>query len=407
MAVLPALAWLLVATVASNTLQAQTAAPAGPRISGEVSAVDEAKSSLTIKKDDGGSVSVGLVPGGTVKQVDTSGGQMKAGDAMSFNQLKPGDRVLLRGTPGGVADVFTTTQIYVLKKEIVAAKQQEEQQAWRTQSLFGAVKSVDAAAKTAILLVGRAPDQKEWTVALAPSAKIRRYADDSNKFANSREAKFEELTAGDTLRILGKRDAEKLTVTADQMIFGNFRTLGGEIRAVNPEKGEISFYNLVTKKNQTIKIVADATIRKMPDFAAMRGRMGGGGMGGGAGMGGGMGGQRPQTGGAPQAGGAPPSGGAPQAGGQAPRPGGGFPGGPGGGPGGRAFDPSAMLERMPIVKLADLQMGDAVIVTVGAPNSDKPFALNLVAGVDSLLRSQQVGQVLANWNTEGGAGGVF
>ena len=77
------------------------------------------------------------------------------------------------------------------------------------------------------------------------------------------------------------------------------------------------------------------------------------------------------------------------------------PGGPGGGGG---PDPSMLLDRLPPAKFADLQTGDAVVLTIGKAKSSRPVALSLVAGLDFLLRApaQQASQMIANWNMEGG-----
>jgi hypothetical protein len=63
-----------------------------------------------------------------------------------------------------------------------------------------------------------------------------------------------------------------------------------------------------------------------------------------------------------------------------------------------------VLDRLPPAKFADLQTGDAVVLTIGKAKSSRPVALSLVAGLDFLLRApaQQASQMIANWNMEGG-----
>ena len=94
-----------------------------------------------------------------------------------------------------------------------------------------------------------------------------------------------------------------------------------------------------------------------------------------------MGGMRPGGGGAPGAG-APPAGGAqPQQ-----RPGGNGPGA--GGPGGPrpGFNINDMLERLPTISIADVKVGDTIIVSsTQGVDPTRLTAISLVAGADTLL----------------------
>ena len=84
----------------------------------------------------------------------------------------------------------------------------------------------------------------------------------------------------------------------------------------------------------------------------------------------------------PGGGGAPPPGGGQQ--GQAPRPqGAGGPGGPGGRPG---FNINDMLERLPTVTIADVKVGDTIIVSsTQGVDPTRLTAISLVTGADTLL----------------------
>src|SRR4029079_2339822 len=112
----------------------------------------------------------------------------------------------------------------------------------------------------------------------------------------------------------------------------------------------------------TIVIKNDAVLRRFP---SEMGAMGGFGRGPGG----------PGGGGAPAGGGQQ---------GQAPRPqGAGGPGGPGGRPG---FNINDMLERLPTISIADVKVGDTIIVS-STQGVDAPCltAISLVAGADTLL----------------------
>ena len=85
-------------------------------------------------------------------------------------------------------------------------------------------------------------------------------------------------------------------------------------------------------------------------------------------------------------GGGAPGGGAPPQGGQAqgPRPQG-APGGPGG-PRGGGFNINDMLERLPIISIADVKVGDTIIVSsTQGVDPTRLTAITLVSGADTLL----------------------
>jgi hypothetical protein len=147
------------------------------------------------------------------------------------------------------------------------------------------------------------------------------------------------------------------------------------VTAIDPATREIKINELEKKTPLTIVIKQDSVLRRFPaDIGAM---MGGSGRGPGG------------PGGAP-AGGAPAGGQAPAGQGQpGARPQGqGGPGGPGGS-GGRAgggFNINDMLERLPVISVADVKVGDTIIVSsTQGVDPTRLTAISLVAGADTLL----------------------
>ena len=207
---------------------------------------------------------------------------------------------------------------------------------------------------------------------------MRRYAPDSIKFSDAKPSAFEELKVGDQLRALGDRTEDQLRFNPQKVVTGSFRTVGGVVTAIDPATGEIKINELEKKTPLTIVIKHDAVLRRFPRASQMGMMMGGfrGGQGGpGAG---GPGGQAAQ---------APPGGQQPAA-----RPQGA--GGPGGGPGGGGpgagrgggFNINDMLERLPTISLADVKVGDTIIVSsTQGVDPHRLTAISLVTGADTLL----------------------
>jgi hypothetical protein len=207
-------------------------------------------------------------------------------------------------------------------------------------------------------------------IPVSDKVELRRYAPDSIKFADARDAKFEELKVGDQLRALGQRNPEGTSFIAEKVGTGSFKTVGGVVTAIDSASGEIKINDLQTKQPLTIVVKHDAVLRKFPAAGEMGGMMMMGRPGGGAGGPGGGG----------------------QAGGQAVGPGGGQSGGRGGG-----MNLQDMLERLPTIAIADVKAGDTIIVssTKGA-DPTRLTAISLISGADTLLnmlaaRQQQAG----------------
>jgi len=174
------------------------------------------------------------------------------------------------------------------------------------------------------------------------------------------------------LRALGDRSEDPLRFNPQKIVTGSFRTVGGVVTAVDPATGEVKINDLEKKTTLTIVIKQDAVLRRFPpasEMGAMMGGMRGQGGGGGQAAPGGQGqaqpAQRPQGGGAP--------------------------GGPGGGPGGGGpgrggFNINDMLERLPTISLADVKVGDTIIVSsTQGVDPTRLTAISLVAGADTLL----------------------
>jgi hypothetical protein len=230
---------------------------------------------------------------------------------------------------------------------------------------------------------------------------IRRYAPDSIKFSDAKTATLAEVKVGDQLRALGERSTDGTRFTPEKIVTGSFRNVAGAVTAVDPTTGEVKINDMQTKQPLTIVVKNDAVLRKFEPGGMMFGR------GPGAGPGAGQAGQTP-AGGQAQ-----PGNRAQQTGGASP---GGGPGAGGGGMrGGGGGNIQEMLERLPTIALADLKVGDTIIVssTKGADPA-RLTAITLVSGADALLnmiaarqQAQPGGQTAPNPSAGLGSGIQF
>jgi hypothetical protein len=267
-----------------------------------------------------------------------------------------------------------------MTKGDLAKKQDAERAEWRRRGIVGVISSLKPDTHEITISHRAMGGTQAIVMQVSDNTEMRRYAPDSIKFSDAKPSNFGELKVGDQLRALGDRTEDPLRFTPQKIVSGSFRTIGGVVTAVNPETGEIKINELEKKTPLTIVVKHDAVLRRFPPASEM-----------GALMGGGFG-RRPDGAGGPQSGQGQPQGqgqaaarpqgaGAPGAG----APGAGCPGGgrPGGGGG---FNINDMLERLPTISIADVKVGDTIIVSsTQGVDPTRLTAISLVTGADTLL----------------------
>lgn len=339
------------------------------QVVGAVETVNAAAGELTIRTDAGKTLAAHLAANCRLMRVEPGEKDLSKATPMELSAVSVGDRLIARGVPAD--DKLSVTTMVVMSKSALAEKNAREQAEWRTKGVRGVVKTVNASAHELTVSTGRDATAKDWTVSVPESAVLRRYAEGSVKFSDSKIAPLSDIETGDQVRILGTKDEAASKIVAEQVVSGSFRTMGGEVVSIKADSGEMTMKDVQTKKPVVIRMTADTKIHRMPGFGA-----GGGGM---MMRPGGMGGGGMRQGGGMQAGGAARMGGA------------------------RTPDLGQMIDRLPVATLADVKPGDAVIVSVAkSSGGGAPSAISLIAGVDFLLRASaaEVSQTLGNWNTE-------
>ena len=367
---------LITLSVATSVATAQVTDPsiAAKHAIGEVKTIDAATKQLTIKTDAGSVVTVTVNDKTTYKKLAPGEQTLTNATDITFTDIAEGDRVMARGTVAEDRKSVPAAQVIVMTKGDLAKKQEAERLEWRRRGILGVITALKPDTKEITIIHRTMAGQQSVVIPVSEKTEMKRYAPDSIKFGDAKPSTFTELKVGDQLRALGDRTEDPLRFNPQKVVTGSFRTVGGVVTAVDPATGELKINELEKKTTLTIVVKQDAVLRKFPaDMAAMMG-----------GFGRGPGG----PGGAP--GGGQPAQGQPQGGqGQpAARPQG--PGGPGGGPGGPggrgSFNINDMLERLPVISVADVKVGDTIIVSsTQGVDPTRLTAISLVAGADTLL----------------------
>jgi len=366
---------------------------------GEVKSIDAASKLVTIKTDAGSVVMVLYTDKTTYKKLAPGETSLTTATDVTFGDVAEGDRIWARGTVAEDKKSVSAQQIVVMTKGDLAKKQEAERLEWRRRGILGVIASLKPDTKEITITSRTMAGTQNVIIPVSDNTEMRRYAPDSIRFSDAKPSVFTELKVGDQLRALGDRAQDGTHFTPQKVVTGSFRTVAGKVTAVDTATGEIKINELEKKQALTIVIKQDAVLRKFP---AEMGAMMGGGRGPGAAP---AGGQAPQGGGAQTQPAARPQGG-----------GAGGPGGPGaGGPGGaRGGGPNIndMLERLPTISVADVKVGDTIIVSsTQGVDPTRLTAISLVSGADTLLAMlaprPQPGQAAPNPAAGlGGGGGI-
>lgn len=364
---------------------------------GEVKVIDTANKQMIVKTDAGSLVTATLSDASSYLRTAPGEKTLDKATKITFADVKEGDRVFARGKVADDRKSLPARVLIVMTKEDIAAKQEQERAEWRRRGILGVISALNPATKEITVSTRTGQGPQPVIIPVSDKVEMRRYAPDSIKFSDAKPSEFTELKVGDQLRALGDRSADGARFVPEKVVTGSFRMAGGAVTAVDAATGEIKITDLQTKQPLTIVVKKDSLLRRFPAEMGMM-MMGGGG------------GQRP-AGGAPGAGGAPSGG--PAAQGATGGPGA---GGPGGGGGGRmGGNIQEMIERLPTITVADLKVGDTIIVssTQGA-DPTRLTAITVVAGADAILNMMQArqqqgarpgGQAGAGAGGGGGGGG--
>jgi co-chaperonin GroES (HSP10) len=369
--------------------QAPAAAPTpAARQLGTVMAI--AGNSLTLKTDGGQQVVVSVPDGARILQLAPGSTDLKTAQTIALKDIEAGDRVLVSGKAGDNPDTFAAARVILMKSNDIAQKHETEQADWQKRGTGGIVSAVDAGTGTLTVTVGA----KKVAVTTSPKTQFRRYAGDSVKFEDAKPGMLAQIQPGDQLRVLGTKSEDGSSIPAEVIVSGSFKNLAGLITTIDAATGTLTLKDLTTKKTVTVTITPNSNVRTLPPQAAAMFAARAKGAGAGAGA---SGGSSPQGSGA----------------GKAEASGGGRPGGAGRPAGG---DLSQLVSRLPNKTIADLKVGDAVMIVASQPDpsSATVTAVTLLSGVEPILAATPSGgpaMTLSPWNLggegapEGGGGG--
>ena len=358
---------------------------------------------LTVSPDSGPDITANVQPSARLLRLAPGETDLKKAESIPLPDLQVGDKVRVRGYASSDGKSIATLEVIVISRSVVAAVSDKIRQDWQKRGIGGPVTAVDAASATVTISVAGFSGKKSIAVHASKSTSFRRYAPDSVKFEDASPSSIAEIHAGDQLRARGERSSDGAEFKAEEIVTGNFRNVAGTVNAVDAGGGTVTVQDVLSKKSVQVKITSDSQLHQLPPEIAQRIA---------ARLKAAIAGSMPT--GVPGAGGAssnsPAQTSQPAAAPNGSTPNGGAPGtaAPGSRSGG-APDFQQLLNRMPVVALADLHKGDAVMIvtTQGSP-SHSSTAITLLSGVDPILRAAPNAtdaMMLTPWSLGGGVPG--
>ncbi len=254
---------------AANGQAASTASgatrPAQQHLIGEVTAIDAATGQVTIKTDAGTSVSVAVNAQTVYRRLPPGQTSLAQAETITGAEVKVGDRVLV---PSGATLAAGTAarQVIVMAREAVAARRDQQREDWRTRGVNGRVLAIDAAKKE-ISVETRTRDSAETlTIVANDKARIRRFAPGSLRPDDAIAGTFADIRVGDQIRVLGNR--EEFRITAEEIISGTVSRLLGIVEKVDAARNEVVVKDTQTGKSTVVALLPKTTLRRVPaDFA--------------------------------------------------------------------------------------------------------------------------------------------
>lgn len=180
-----------------------------------------------------------------------------------ITDLSPADRVLVTF----VAGMPEARRIVLISAADISKRNEAERLDWQKRGVSGAVTAIHGDEIT--LRTGSMEGPPEITVVVTPKTLVRRYAPDSVKFADTQWSAITDIAVGDQARTRGSRSGDGARLTAEDIVYGTFRSAIGAITAIDTEGRKITIADLVTKKPLTVRITADTQLKEMPDFRGM------------------------------------------------------------------------------------------------------------------------------------------
>jgi hypothetical protein len=326
------------------------------RVSGEVVTIDPAGKQMTVKTAAGSVVVVSLDDRTAYLRVPPGEVTLEKAVAIPQDSIGMGDRVVARGKVAQDKKSVPARQVIVMTKADLALKDEREREEWRRRGISGRIIEVRPTEREVVAVLRSGANEQRVIIGVSEKVALRRFAPGTVKFSDARPGSFEELKVGDNIRALGERSPDGSRYTAEEIISGSFRMVGGPLKAVDAAAGELTIDDLEDARPVTVTVTKDSMLRRVPaDLVALIAQRKA---------------QDEARAGQPQGGPRTPEGQA-------------------------NADIQELIERLPQLPLSELKVGETIVVSSTAgPDPSRVTGIIVAAGLDSLLKPMKARSTL-------------
>lgn len=338
--------------------QASQSSSQSVRSIGVVTKLQQGK--FTLNTDAGTDLLIELPDGVAVLRVSPGAKDLNAARKINVSDLKPGDRVLVRGRTSDDQKSIVATSVLVMTKTDLDSAREAERLDWQRRGIGGTVKSINPDTKKVTISTTPFTNGSSFhpvDIELAANALLLRYAPDSVKFSDARPSTFVQIKVGDQVAALGAKSEDGNYFIAEKLVSGTFRNFGVTVVSVDAQNGTVTAKDLASGSPILVKTNADSKMHRLPpNVAQMIATF-----------------NRNGTAGGATSDRLPAS-------------------GPGRIPSDEARNFQQVLERTPALAFSELKPGDPLVVvsTEGAKPSEV-MAIVILAGVEQILAAQPKG----------------
>jgi hypothetical protein len=261
---------LLILFASHRFAQAQTAptttstpaAGSQNRVLGEVLAIDSNTGQLSLKTAQGAQVIIKCDEKTLYRRVPAGEKSLDKAVAINLTDIGAGDRVIARGSMTDGSNALVAGVVIVVDDKDIAQKKERDRAEWLKRGIEGVVTAANPETNEVSLLTHSSEGAKSFVITTG-SSRVRRYAPDSIKYSDAVPSSIKEVKVGDRLRALGDKSSDGTHFTAEEIVFGSIRTIGGFITAIDPTRGEIQINDIPTKQLLTVVINNDSVLRRL------------------------------------------------------------------------------------------------------------------------------------------------
>ena len=260
-----ALTVMLALNVLAPTASAQTSDPAitKTQVFGKVSEINASSGVIVLKTAAGSLVTANVNEKTTYQRVPPGETDLTKAASASLTEIAVGDGVVARGFVEADRKSVPAQKIIVVSQSDIAKKNAAERAKWAG-GVKGIVSSVNPQTKE-VTVTSRSMMGTSQAVIIAITDKVemKRYpADSIPKYSEAKPSKFDDVKVGDQLNARGEKSTDGTRLTAEEVVTGSFKIVGGTITSIDTATNEIKINDLQTKKPLTIVLKPDSIIRR-------------------------------------------------------------------------------------------------------------------------------------------------